>query len=51
MDFSLTSDQDELRSLARQILTDVCTPEHLKNIAATDSGTDLALWRTLGEAG
>lgn len=51
MDFSLTSDQDELRSLAHQILTDVCTPEHLKNISATDSGTDLALWRTLGDAG
>ena len=51
MDFSLTSDQDELRSLARQILTDVCTTEHLKNISTTETGTDLALWRTLGEAG
>lgn len=51
MDFSLTSDQNELRSLARQILTDTCTPEHLKQIGATESATDLALWRTLGEAG
>ena len=51
MDFSLTSDQNELRALARQILTDVCTPEHLKQIGATESATDLALWRTLADAG
>lgn len=51
MDFSLTSDQNELRSLTRQILVDTCTTEHLKSVAATDSATDLALWRTLADAG
>ena len=51
MDFSLTSDQNELRALARQILSDATTLERMKEVAATDSGTDLALWRTMAEAG
>ena len=51
MDFSFSSDQNELRTLTRQILLDVCTPEHLKTVGSTDSGTDLALWKTLGDAG
>jgi len=51
MDFSLNSDQNELRALARQILNDTCTTEHLKSVAATESGTDLELWRTLADAG
>lgn len=51
MDFDFTSDQEDLRGLARQILTDVCTPEHLKAIAATDSGYDMDLWRALAAAG
>ena len=51
MDFSLTSDQNELRTLARQILADATTLERMKEVAATDSGTDLALWRTMAEAG
>ncbi|MEY2610990.1 MAG: hypothetical protein RLZZ128_1639, partial [Actinomycetota bacterium] len=38
MDFSLTSDQNELRALTRQILADTCTTEHVKSIAATESG-------------
>lgn len=51
MDFSLTPDQEELRSLTRRILSDVCTPAHLKSISASESGTDLNLWRTLAESG
>lgn len=51
MDFSLSSDQDDLRELARRIITDVCTPEHMKEIAASDSGFDLALWAQLADAG
>jgi len=51
MDFSLSPDQEELRALTRRILSDVCTPAHLKDISETDTGTDLALWRTLAEAG
>ena len=51
MDFALSSDQNELRALTRQILNDACSTGHLKSIAASDSGTDLALWRTLADAG
>ncbi len=51
MDFDFTADQSDLRGLARRILTDVCTPEHLKAVAATESGLDLDLWRALAGAG
>lgn len=51
MDFSFSPDQNELRGLTRQILTDACTTEHLKAVARTDSATDLALWKTLADAG
>ncbi len=53
MDFSFTEDQEELRSLANRVLTDRCTPEHLKEVAFGDgaTGVDLALWRELAELG
>jgi len=51
MDFSLTPDQEELRALTRRILSDVCTPAHLKSVSATDTGTDPNLWRTLADSG
>jgi alkylation response protein AidB-like acyl-CoA dehydrogenase len=51
MDFSLTSDQDELRGLARRIVTDACSLEHLKAVSASETGFDLALWKQLAEAG
>jgi alkylation response protein AidB-like acyl-CoA dehydrogenase len=51
MDFALSADQDALRDLAHQILGDACTTEHLSSISASESGTDLALWRTLADAG
>jgi alkylation response protein AidB-like acyl-CoA dehydrogenase len=51
MDFSFTDDQNHLRELTAKILADRCTPEHLRATSETDSGTDLDLWRTLGEAG
>jgi 3-oxocholest-4-en-26-oyl-CoA dehydrogenase beta subunit len=51
MDFDFTSDQVSLRDLARQILGDRCTNDHLKTVGATESATDLELWRTLAEAG
>lgn len=51
MDLSFTPDQDELRALARRILSDTCTPEHLRDVAATESATDLALWKSLADAG
>jgi 3-oxocholest-4-en-26-oyl-CoA dehydrogenase beta subunit len=51
MDFSLTADQEALRDLARQVLTDRCTPEHLKAVAATETAVDVDLWRTMAAAG
>ena len=51
MDFSFSPDQEELRDLARRIITDRCTPEHLRAISDTVSGTDLELWRSLAAAG
>ena len=53
MDFSFTSDQEELRGLANRVLTDRCTPEHLKEVAFGEgsTGVDLDLWRELAELG
>jgi 3-oxocholest-4-en-26-oyl-CoA dehydrogenase beta subunit len=51
MDFSLNADQEALRDLARQILADRCTPEHLKAVAATETAVDLDLWHTMAAAG
>ncbi len=51
MDFALTADQDALRDLARQVVADGCTPDHLKAVAATESAVDMDLWRTMGVAG
>lgn len=50
MDFSFTSDQEELRALTNRVLTDRCTLEHLKEIEG-GAGVDLALWRELAELG
>jgi alkylation response protein AidB-like acyl-CoA dehydrogenase len=50
MDFSFSSDQEELRGLANRVLTDRCTMEHLKEIEDA-GGIDLALWRELADLG
>jgi 3-oxocholest-4-en-26-oyl-CoA dehydrogenase beta subunit len=51
MDFSFSSDQDALRDLSRQILSERCTPEHLRELSMTADGTDLDLWRTMAASG
>jgi len=50
MDFSFSSDQEELRGLVNRVLTDRCTMEHLKEIEDGE-GVDLALWRELADLG
>jgi len=50
MDFSFSSDQEELRGLTNRVLTDRCTMEHLKEIEDAD-GVDLPLWRELADLG
>ena len=50
MDFSFSSDQEELRGLVSRVLSDRCTMEHLKEVEDGE-GVDLALWRELAELG
>lgn len=51
MDFSLSPDQNELRDLTRLILSKSCTPENLKAVAASETGTDIDLWKLLAKSG
>jgi acyl-CoA dehydrogenase len=51
MDFTLTPAQEDLGALARQILTDHCTQERLREIEADGTGFDPALWSDLAGAG
>ncbi|MEI8050190.1 MAG: acyl-CoA dehydrogenase family protein [Actinomycetes bacterium] len=54
MDFSLAEEQQAVRDLALQIMTEQAPPEHLKALEAADdaAGTfDAALWSALAEAG
>jgi alkylation response protein AidB-like acyl-CoA dehydrogenase len=51
MDFSLSEDQQAVRELASTIMSDLSTPEHLKEVEATDSRFDEQLWSKLAGAG
>ncbi|MGI8535248.1 MAG: acyl-CoA dehydrogenase family protein, partial [Mycobacteriales bacterium] len=52
MDFALTDEQQAVRDLATEVLTDHCTPEALRAAESGDSpGFDRGLWATLAEAG
>ena len=51
MDFTPTSAQDELGGLSRQILTDLATPERLRDVERSGTGLDATLWSELAKAG
>jgi alkylation response protein AidB-like acyl-CoA dehydrogenase len=51
MDFSFTSDQQDLRELAAKILSDATSLERVKKVLADDDGFDRDLWSALAEAG
>ncbi|HET7309753.1 MAG TPA: acyl-CoA dehydrogenase family protein [Mycobacteriales bacterium] len=52
MDFGLTDDQKSLRALAREILADVATHDHLKDLESAGwSVFDRDLWQKLAAAG
>lgn len=52
MDFSITEDQQSLQALAKQILTEQATHDHLKSLEAESwSVFDRALWQKLADAG
>lgn len=50
MDFSITDEQQEVRDLARKILTDFAKPEHLRLIEESEDGIDRVLWAELAKA-
>jgi alkylation response protein AidB-like acyl-CoA dehydrogenase len=50
MDFSFSDEQNELRELARKILSDLATNERLKDIEAKQPVFDQELWRELGRS-
>ena len=51
MDFSFDDDQTALAALAREMLTDLLTPERLRAVAASEPGWDEPLWRVVADAG
>ncbi len=51
MDFALTELQQQVRELAREILTDGSTVERLREIEEREQRVDQELWQTLREAG
>jgi len=51
MDFSLSEEQDELRALTARILSDLETPERLKEISASPERIDMRLWKEMASAG
>ncbi len=51
MDFSFSSDQQDLRELAAKILADATTLERTKQVVADSDGFDRDLWAALAEAG
>ncbi len=51
MDFAFSEEQDAVRELAARILGDLSTPEHLKEVEATDDRIDRKVWTELGSAG
>lgn len=50
MDFALTEEQADLAGLARQILEDRMTPEHLKAVDSSDDWFDRDTWAELAAA-
>lgn len=50
MDFALTEEQNAIVELARQILTDKCAPERLKEVESGSEHFDRDLWSELAKA-
>jgi 3-oxocholest-4-en-26-oyl-CoA dehydrogenase beta subunit len=51
VDFSLSEEQEATRSLARQILSDLVTPDRHKELEADGQWLDRKAWGALGDAG
>ncbi len=50
MDFALTEDQQAVVDLARRILVDRCTPEHLTLVETEQDWFDATTWQALADA-
>ena len=50
MDFALSDEQQAIVDLTRQILTDRCTPEHLREVEAGTDWFDRDTWNELAKA-
>jgi 3-oxocholest-4-en-26-oyl-CoA dehydrogenase beta subunit len=50
MDFNLTADQEALRTLVRQILTDHVTEDRLKQLRAAEQWWDRDAWKALAQS-
>lgn len=51
MDLSHTPDQESLRALARQVLTDHATPQRIAEVEESEERIDRQLWAALATAG
>src|SRR5215510_10720528 len=51
MDLSYSPDQESLRTLARQVLTDHATPRRVAEVEASEERIDRTLWAALAGAG
>lgn len=51
MDFTLSTEEIEVRDLTHRILTDQVSIESHRRAAETEHGLDLDLWKTMAEAG
>ena len=51
MDFTLTEAQQDLAGLTRNIVTEVVTNEHLRELDAAEDRIDHALWDALASSG
>src|SRR5215510_6356639 len=51
MDLSYSPDQESLRTLARQVLSDHATPQRIAEVEASEDRIDRELWAALAAAG
>ncbi len=51
MDFSLSEEQQDIQKLAQQIIADISTQDHLKELEKAGSPGDDVLWAAMAEAG
>jgi len=51
MDFGFSDDQEALRQSAREVLTDKAGPAVYRTAMDSKTGTDEALWKTIGDLG